>query len=1637
MGPVAGTPILPGAPGLPAVMLADSTRYFDDINRIVEETVEGGTSPGGETVTTYWNVGDPGVGYAAGRVKSVRRKLNATDWSVTTYDEYNAAGGVLQRTDPAGVHNWEFDAQGNRVNYNDPRGYETVSEYDFNRLIKVTDPEGHFVTYAYDVRGNRTGETRRQKPDADNPAGKVLSDTAWDFDEAGRLIRTTRKADTGDQVTETLYDPNGNPRVETLVASGAVTETAYDGLDRAVRVRRKVDAANWEGTEYEYDTVRLNKVLPLGGGAVTHNLFDALHRATTVAMERPEDGTAITKTVTAFDGLDRAANVSVQEADGTKVSETRNTYDLRGQRTRELRLADPAAGPQAGKDRFLDTAYDAGGRVVSSTDPAGTTTTEYGAASGNVELPWKVNVPASGTTVTTYGPGALPIDSTHPATGRTVFTFDGNGRRTATVSSTGEARLTAYDGEGRAVLQRLLKGATTYEQSFTEFDALGGVTKTVRLGDPLSPASAEFASYDRDTATGRLHGVSDANGTTSFRDFDLLNRPGRTVDPTLNETRVQRDGRGNVVRTRRFRSDGTQFADESLSLDALDRTLVRIRGYAKADGSVSGDDAENAVSILSYDAGSRVKENYDPEGKLALTKYDGLDQTAEVAEDALGINRKTRLGYDAAGRMTARTDDAGNTTTYGYDAAGWVLTVNYQIGAGQSPTYDGGGRLLTETNARGWVTSYSYDGAGRVTDRQTVTPGPNPRTFRDRFEYTAGRLTLAERWVDGLRVARNALVKDGLDRTLADAQTVRDQPERIVTSTYDLAGDRVAVGYPDGRKIGYVPAPDRRVAAVAEGFSTNADGDLIFGPLLAEYAYDGPDRVKSRTYRPGTAGGNPIINLTRWGYDGARNVKSITSTRSGPGFTEVVFAIDQRIGKGGGKTYEARFHAPERSLAFTEDSLYRLTGFKEGLPDPEQLSVIPAPTRAVSYSLDRMGNIGSVASAGGGLPQPGETRTHNALHQLTDIASPSELLSAHFEYDADGNLCRETRPGWPNTVWTYEYDERNRLCRIVVLSGDDFNGDRVEIIQDYDALGKRTRWTVEEVWTEEGNAYILAQDEVVFLHDGQRVIEERDGAGVVLRQYVWGPQFVDELLVQDTFTGGTFAPALRRYALQDAVWSVTTLLRPDGSVEQQRFFDPYGKYTYELFPAPGQPNFYWGVYCPYRWQGKHQDDWTGLLHSRKRTYRPDIQRWLQRDPKSYRGSPHSNLYLALAGNPVLFVDPFGEEHKISDGVAFNVRLKLEYALLANKTGRKPSDPRNAEVISEAAYVLYHLGWDGEADLAADLPDTTTKWYEQILDLLEQLNDETDGAWEGEPIVNFYSGNEGRPALTPFTSLNRELPDLRLQLFDQQVRFAYAAEARAAIAAQVRADRLERNSVGAPRGAEVFVPGWGPGRSFIHNVQTENYVGAGIDAAFVALDAALIPGLLRKSVSAAGRETATTAAQKLFASREAEASIVRYRSIYTSGPYSVGTWGRRGSFWLTSAAYRTGQVRTERIVHDAARRLGVPVRALVDEILYVPFADAPQFVVQNGRRIVILNWRAVHGADESLRLMKAAHEVGHAMVHASRATLGTMSYAAEEILVESQARTALAGILTRRALRNSIRYENQFRTRLGLPPLPVP
>jgi YD repeat-containing protein len=89
--------------------------------------------------------------------------------------------------------------------------------------------------------------------------------------------------------------------------------------------------------------------------------------------------------------------------------------------------------------------------------------------------------------------------------------------------------------------------------------------------------------------------------------------------------------------------------------------------------------------------GRRIAYGYDEQGRLSLTHPDGVS---------------TSTTYDPTGRITAATDERGNTTTF---------------------TYDANGRTVGLKDPRGDTTTFAYDAIGRRT-RIVHPDGSDERT---------------------------------------------------------------------------------------------------------------------------------------------------------------------------------------------------------------------------------------------------------------------------------------------------------------------------------------------------------------------------------------------------------------------------------------------------------------------------------------------------------------------------------------------------------------------------------------------------------------------------------------------------------------------------------------------------------------------------------------------------------------------------------------------------------------------------------------------------------------------------------------------------------------------------------------------
>ena len=345
-------------------------------------------------------------GGECGQLRSMTNALGHT----TTFDEYDAHGRVLRRTDPNGLATlstydlrgrlvavterspedvertmlFVYDPAGQLVSTTYPDGLIETSTYNAaHLLVRTEDNHGNRIEYGYDLRGNQTS-VETYDPDG---ILRRARETSYDIRNSIESINS------GGFVTSQLYDPLGNLR-ETTDPASATTQYEYDGLDRVIRTTDaelgvstmrydsqdniiEVVAANGAVTSYEYDDLGnlLRETSPdRGTAAYTHDAA-----GNTVSET---DGRGLT-TLHVFDALSR--RTSSQSQDGQV-----HTYEYDGGvygTGRLTRIVDSSGETEWLHDAFgqvlsrrqvtngisLSTShvYDSAGRVVSTTLPSG------------------------------------------------------------------------------------------------------------------------------------------------------------------------------------------------------------------------------------------------------------------------------------------------------------------------------------------------------------------------------------------------------------------------------------------------------------------------------------------------------------------------------------------------------------------------------------------------------------------------------------------------------------------------------------------------------------------------------------------------------------------------------------------------------------------------------------------------------------------------------------------------------------------------------------------------------------------------------------------------------------------------------------------------------------------------------------------------------------------------------------------------------------------------------------------------------------------------------------------------------------------------------------------------------------------
>jgi RHS repeat-associated protein len=502
--------------------LGNITRYRYDTQGHVLKT----TQANGETDSSTYD--------SAGRLASTTNGNNET----IRYS-YDALNRLTSRTLPGGSQEtYTYTSDGLISSVTDASG---TTRYDYDpimrRLVRVTQPDGRYIRYAYDGRGERTLM-------ADSMAAGSPEDvTQYAYDALGRLVQVT---DPQGGITSYTYDADGN--LTTTSLPNGVTETdAYDSLNRVIEILAK-NSAGATISDFAY-------TLDANGNRTKEDDADGSHHDYT------------------YDALDRVIAEATFDSTGVSTGAETYVYDAMGNVTaRSGSLLGNATFSYNGNNQLVSGAgstytYDAAGRLASVTDTTGNVTRySYDARGRLVSL----QDPDGSVTSYTYdyqgvrqsqqdagglvkylvdeanGPGSAQVVRETDSTGVTLRSYV-VGARLLSVSQGVDLRFYLSDGLGSTRLLTNQTGAVTDTYRYSAYGVLlehtGGSANAFQFAGQQQDASGLLYLRARyyDPATGRFlsrdaYAASDQIPLSLNKYLYALANPVNDTDPSGNET---------------------------------------------------------------------------------------------------------------------------------------------------------------------------------------------------------------------------------------------------------------------------------------------------------------------------------------------------------------------------------------------------------------------------------------------------------------------------------------------------------------------------------------------------------------------------------------------------------------------------------------------------------------------------------------------------------------------------------------------------------------------------------------------------------------------------------------------------------------------------------------------------------------------------------------------------------------------------------------------------------------------------------------------------------------------------------------------------------------------------------------------
>ena len=834
-------------------------------------------------------------------------------------------------TDSVGrVTNFLYDINGKLVQITDPAGksYGFVVAAETGTLSRIIMPDGGIWRYAYDADGFMTSradasgyittytyDDQHRVKTATDPAGKTRSIT---YSIASGQQKTATVTEKDGSIWKFTFDSKyGNLLAKTDPTGNSISYT-YDG-NHNLLAKTEADGS---ATSYGYDTKgnMLWSVDPLGNK--TSYTYNNAGQVTSIT------GSAVETTGFNYDGNGNLAKVT-DAAGGT----TKYSYNADGRIVNIINQAGQA----------ITLAYDAQGNVIAVTDPVGAKTTLAYDAAGRVVA----QSDASGQiTRFAYDAGGNLVKVTDPYGKATLFGYDQNGNRTSLTDANGRTTRYVYDYAHRVVRITDAQGQTT---SLTYAEA---GCATCGAGQQAQPAT-----------------VTDANGHTTWFQYDSLGRLAQEIDQLGARISYQYDAKGNVV----SRTDG-EGRTTGYGYDALGRLVAKVY-------------PDRNQALFQYDAKGRMISASNQHIGYTMA-YDTLGRLAAITDS----NQRTiRYQYDALGNRVKMTTPEGKQVQYSYDEANRLVGMDSFLGRFDFG-YDRLGRRTSLSQPNGVTTGYGYDAVGRLTSLLAQTRGRNGRGgLVNSFGYTHDAV--------GNRLSKSVSMGDH------DHQDTR----------YDYAYDAVY------QLIQSLPMESRghrtrEHEQEAERFSYDPVGNRLTGPERHDvYRYNEVNELVSsrRTGYQYDYNGN-LTGKDDWTYVYDYENRLIKATKAGRGEIKTVsFKYDpfgRRIEKRVEEIEDGRVEAKTSTYVYDNEDIileYR-TGSDEDDGDRRDRDDRKSkqdrkPTATTSRFVHGPGIDAPLA-----MEQRGRTYFYHAdgLGSIVSLTDQRGAVVQSYDYDSFGNMQR-------------------------------------------------------------------------------------------------------------------------------------------------------------------------------------------------------------------------------------------------------------------------------------------------------------------------------------------------------------------------------------------------------------------------------------------------------------------------------------------------------------------------------------------------------------------------------------------------------------------------------------------------------